>query len=338
MATIAIVAPVRPQSTSGNDVTSARWTGLLEAAHHRVVVIHVDESAGIIQPENRRELASADLLIALHARRSAAVVAWWRSQADTKPLVVAMTGTDLYVDLPEDPVTRTSVDLADALIVLQGAAISRLGEMDEAWGGKASVVRQSLAGPYPQRQPIPGEFRVVVLAHLRPVKDPLLAARAARHLGPDSTVTVHHAGGGMDPGLVEQARREHDENHRYHWHGELDGAAARRLLAGADVLACTSTSEGGANVVTEAIALGVPVIGTQIDGNVGLLGAGHPGLVPVGDDRAFADLLNRIERDPELLAALQQRTDELRSLTDPAIEQAALSSLVDRLLGTAGSA
>jgi glycosyltransferase involved in cell wall biosynthesis len=142
----------------------------------------------------------------------------------------------------------------------------------------------------------------------------------------------------MDPGLVEQARREQAENHRYRWYGELDGAAARELLASADVLACTSISEGGANVVTEAVALGVPVIGTRIDGNVGLLGSDHPGLVPVGDDRAFADLLERIERDPDLLAALQRRTDELQPLTDPAVEQAELSSLVDRLLGADGSA
>ena len=46
-------------------------------------------------------------------------------------------------------------------------------------GAKAVVVIQSVAGPLPARRPVDGELRVVVLAHLREVKDPLLAARTA---------------------------------------------------------------------------------------------------------------------------------------------------------------
>lgn len=331
MASIAIVAPVRPRSTSGNDVTAARWAELLEAAGHRAVVVPLDESATECPAAVAEVLAASDVLLALHARRSAVAVRWWREQPEHRPLVVALAGTDLYGDLPDDVSARASLDAADAVIVLQSEAIPRLTAMSVEWGERAVVIHQSSAGPHPDRATAEGEVRIVVLAHLRPVKDPLLCARATRLLPAGSRVVIHHAGGGMDPDLVAQARREVDENPRYRWYDELDAVAARTLLSTAHALACTSLSEGGANVVTEAIALGVPVIGTHIDGNIGLLGRDHPGLVPVGDEQAMADLLDRLETDSTLLADLQRRTDDRRHLTDPATEQAALSTLIASL-------
>lgn len=332
MANIAVVSPVRPRSTSGNNVTSNRWAKLLEAVGHQVLIIHHYEEDPI-GPEDARLMASADLLVALHARRNAKAVQWWKSQKAESPLVVALTGTDLYADLPADKTTIASVDAADALIVLQSEAVARLNKMKPSWGDLATVVHQSVAGPHPDRQPVAEEFRVVVLAHLRAVKDPLLAARAARHLPLDSTISVHHAGGGIDSELTATAKREQEENGRYRWYGELDRQKARELLATADVLACTSVSEGGANVVSEAIALGIPVVGTRIDGNAGLVGRSYPGLVPVGDDRALGDLLLRLERDPNFLDELQRQTDERQYLTRPANEQAALVAIIERLVG-----
>ena len=339
MAKVAIVSPILPQSTSGNDITANRWAQLIES-EHSVLTVQVDEQDESLPSDSAATLGQAEVLIALHGRRSATAIQWWRDQQSPKPLIVALTGTDLYSDLPNDPATIASTEAADAVIVLQTEAVARLQEMNPAWAAKAQVIHQSVAGPHPPRQPtrlqVEGEFRVVVLAHLRPVKDPLLCARAARLLPPEATVTVHHAGGGMgdDLGgdLVAQAEREREENPRYHWYGGLDRRAAKELLASADVLACTSISEGGANVVSEAIALGVPVIGTRMDGNVGLLGADHPGLVPVGDSEALAQLFVRLESDKTLLAELQARTDALQPLTEPATEQKALIDLVDELL------
>ena len=44
-------------------------------------------------------LQPGDLLIALHARKSFAAIRRWSVEAPEKPLVVALTGTDLYRDL-----------------------------------------------------------------------------------------------------------------------------------------------------------------------------------------------------------------------------------------------
>jgi glycosyltransferase involved in cell wall biosynthesis len=214
--------------------------------------------------------------------------------------------------------------------VLQAAAIDRLAGFDPALAAKAHVVHQSVDGPIPPRRE-PEGFVVVVLAHLRDVKDPLLAARAAARLPSDSRVMVVHAGAAHDDSWEAAARREERYNPRYRWLGELPQEEARELLAGATVLACTSLLEGGANVVTEAIASGVPVVGTAIDGNRGLLGADYPGLVPVGDDDALAALLGRLETEPGELADLQARVDVLNDITDPGHERdawlAVLSSL-----------
>ncbi|HDH02949.1 MAG TPA: glycosyltransferase, partial [Actinobacteria bacterium] len=123
-------------------------------------------------------------------------------------------------------------------------------------------------------------------------------------------------------------------NPRYHWHEELNNGDAIELLASADVLACTSLQEGGANVVTEAIALGVPVVGTRIDGNTGLLGDDYPGLVPVGDANALAELLQDLESTPAALAELQVRIDELAPITYVDTERKAWRTVLDGLFTT----
>lgn len=331
MTRIALAAPIRPTARSGNDVTATRWAGLLRSAGHEVLLVPIDEDDPTPAVDG---LAWAELLIALHARRSSGLVDAWRRRFGPRPVVVALTGTDLYGDLPDCDGARSSVATADRLIVLQSAAVDRLASLAAPWGAKALVVHQSVdpAG-LPPRQPVADEFRVVVLAHLRAVKDPLLAARAVRGLRPERPVVVHHAGRALDAEWAARATAEAAANPRYVWHGELDRTAALALLASAHVLACTSLTEGGANVVTEAIALGVPVVGTRIDGNTGLLGADHPGLVPVGDAAALADVLDRLATDPAAVADLERRSQARGPITDPGLESRVLDALVADVAG-----
>ncbi len=331
MASIVVAAPIRPSANSGNDVTAARWAEHLAALGHEVEVVPVSEESTGLDDQVPNELAAADLLIVLHARRSAVVASWWKQHRPGRPLVVGLAGTDLYEDMPDDVLASSTISLADALIVLQEEAVDRLHGFKPTWAEKAVVLHQSVSQVLPPRAPPLNEFRVVVLAHLRDIKDPLLAARASRRLPSDSLVTVHHAGRAHDDYWRHAAEVEERSNGRYVWHRELDATEALGLLASAHVLACTSRSEGGANVVTEAIALGVPVIGTRIDGNTGLLGRDHPGLIPVGDEMALADLLTRLEGDPDLLGELRRRSVERQELVEPAREQAALVRLIDGL-------
>ena len=284
-----------------------------------------------VDPDGRfavEPLATADVLVVLHARRSASVARHWRAHRGAAPMVVALAGTDLYRDMPDDASAMASVEAADRLVVLQAAAIERLASLADGLAEKATVIYQSVERPLPERRIDEAVFRVVVIAHLRAVKDPLLCARAARLLPRDSTVVIDHAGAAHSDDWHRAATTEMADNPRYRWLGPLDRADALRLVAGASLLACTSVLEGGANVVTEAIALGVPVIGTDIDGNRGLLGSDYPALVPVGDEARLATLMRRLETDRDFLADLQQRIDARRPITEVAHERAAWADLL----------
>lgn len=283
---IRLVAPVKSTEVSGNAVTRARWESILSGLGHRVDV------AGPQDAEPRD--APADLLIALHARRSAAAVAASRRDHPERPVVLALTGTDLYRDLERDETARRSVAAADRLVVLQPQAVAAVPEDVR---DRVVVIRQSLAAPADPPPRPADHFAVVVLAHLRELKDPLLAARAVRQLPADSRTRVRHLGAALDEELGTAARQETRTNPRYAWEGEQPRDAALRVLAGSHVLALTSRLEGGANVVSEAIVAGVPVLSTRIEGSVGMLGDDYPGLFPVGDEAALAELLDRAEHD-----------------------------------------
>lgn len=327
---VTIVAPRRPGVSSGNDVTAVRWQQHLQQLGHDVLLANWSEEDQV-GSDHEDLAAGSDVLVVLHARRCAAAVVASRRQAPDRRVVVALTGTDLYVDLPDDQSARASIDSADRLVVLQDSALGRLRAMDPALADKSHVIYQSVGYPRPPLREPKDRFVVLVLAHMRNVKDPLLAARAARLLGPESRVQVVHAGHAHDDGWRRRALEEQSDNHRYRWLGELNRPEALELLASSTVLACTSKAEGGANVVTEAMALGVPVVGTAVDGTVGLLGEDYPGLVPVGDAAALAEWLTTLETTERPLEDLRERIRARSWICEPHTERSAWAALFETL-------
>lgn len=311
---ILIVTPAKPGSRHGNRNTALRWARLLRARGHGVaVVVDPGETTG----------ARFDLMIALHARRSADAVAAWKSRSD-RPLVLALTGTDLYRDIREDAAAQRSMDLADALVVLQAEG---LNELAPALRAKARVVHQSVR-PYARATPPSTYTLITVIGHLREEKDPLRAARALAHLPAASRVRVVQLGGAMDETLAEAARRIAATDSRYRWLGELPHAEAMRWLARSHAMVISSRMEGGAHVVSEAISAGVPVLASNIPGNVGLLGRAYPGYFPVGDEHALADLMAKLEGNKRFELTLAGEVIKRRHLVDVATERDALDALV----------
>ena len=86
--------------------------------------------------------------------------------------------------------------------------------------------------------------------------------------------------------------------------------------------------EGGANVVSEAIAASVPVVCSRVSGSIGLLGEGYPGYFDVGDTRGLARLLTRAETDGNFYRKLQSWCCRLKPLFDPDRERAAWKELL----------
>jgi glycosyltransferase involved in cell wall biosynthesis len=147
---------------------------------------------------------------------------------------------------------------------------------------------------------------------------------------------VRHAGALLDQRLGRILERESGVNPRYQWLGELSRPEAQRLLAASQVLLHTSRHEGGANVVSEALAAGVPLLATRIPGTVGILGEEYPGYFGVGDARGAATALARAEADRHFFQELKQWCDRLKSLVSPERERASWARLVGSLAGSCG--
>ena len=159
------------------------------------------------------------------------------------------------------------------------------------------------------------------MGHLRPVKDPFRTALAARHLRSSSRIRITHLGAALSDGMARRAQAEMARNPRYRWLGDLPRGEALRILARSRLLALTSRLEGGANVVSEALAAGVPVVSSRIAGSIGILGSDYPGYFPVGKTHALTALLSRLENDPEFYRSLKERCRRLARLTTPARER-----------------
>lgn len=331
MAELALAVPVRPGAHSGNDVTGSRWARRLRESGHRVELLEVAPDRPPPQPS-----PGTDALIALHARRSAAVVAEWTTEHPELPCIVGLAGTDLYVDLPDDVAALGSLRAAHRLVVLQPRAVDALGRIDAAFAERSRTIYQSVDTALPEADPPDGGLVVCVPAALRAVKDPLMCARAARLAPQGSGLRVDGVGAAHSEEWARRATGETEANRRYRWLGERPHDETLTMMAGSHVVACTSRAEGGANAVSEAIAMGVPVVGTSIGGNVGLLEDDYPGLVPVGDDAALAAWLDELERDPSRLEELRSRVLARRWITAPELERTAWAELLAEL-GIAGS-
>ena len=128
--------------------------------------------------------------------------------------------------------------------------------------------------------------------------------------------------------MAREARSWMQREPRYHWLGERPHWEAVRLLARSRVMVISSHMEGGANVVCEALAAGVPVIASRISGNIGMLGRGYSGYFPAGNERALARMLWLVESDPKILPKLQGQVAGRRRLVQPAREKESLARLL----------
>lgn len=331
MKRVVVVTP-RPHVRGGNRVTALRWARHLRALGWSVRVC----DAGA-EPRGDPRFA-ADALVALNAWHSRAAIERHAQRFPKTPSIVVATGTDVYRAAGSDDERRQAVErafeLASAVVVLQPLA---LHELSPAARAKAHVVHQSVALHGCRAEPRSDVFEALVLANVRAVKDPLLAARAARLVDPRVRLRVALAGELLEPELAAELADELRTNPRFLHLGALAHGAALSRLSRAGALVSTSLREGGPIAVVEAAALGVPVLATRVPGHVGLLGEDHPGLVPPGDREALARLLERCATDAAFRERLVRAGEPLARLSLPAAERAAIARLIGVGVGSAPS-
>ncbi|WP_028103843.1 selenoneine biosynthesis selenosugar synthase SenB [Pseudoduganella violaceinigra] len=318
--TICIASPALAQANNGNWQTARRWAHCLGTRYK------VDIAS------DWRDDAPPDLLVALHARRSAAPLARFCAAYPGRPSVLVLTGTDLYRDIRSDADAQASLELASALVLLQPAGLT---ELPAPLRAKARVIYQSAPTLLPAARPAaPRHHDIIMVGHLREEKDPRTFMQAAARVKAPGARLLH-IGGVLDPALGEAASATAAAAPgRYEWLGPLPHAETRQRLKHAHAMAICSRMEGGANVIIEAVTSGVPVLASDISGNRGMLGDDYLGYFPLGDARALAALVDKSINDPAWYAALRQQCAVRAKLFTPEAEQAALLDLVDNLLQT----
>ena len=315
---ICIVSPALASANNGNWQTAWRWSRIL-ATHYRT---------GILQTWHDEPF---DMMLALHARRSADSVARWHARHPHKPLAVVLTGTDLYRDIQTDAQAQRSIALAHRLVVLQ-----ELGgrSLPPPLRHKCSVIFQSAT----HRQPLdkPGiHLRALMVGHLREEKAPETYFAAARLLAGRPDILLDHIGAPLDAALGALASQLQRECPNYRWLGAVGHEATRRRIQRAHVLVHPSRIEGGAHVIMEAVMSGTPVLASRIDGNVGMLGANYAGYFDCGDTAQLAQQLLACREGQftpdDLLGCLQTQSSLRSHLFEPAAEKAALMRLMNDL-------
>ena len=313
--TICLVTPALADANNGNWQTARRWAAMLRAKYTVRLLPKWDGEA-------------ADLLIALHAKRSAESIDAWSQRYPARPLVLVMTGTDLYRDIAVDAIAQRSLAQAQQLIVLQ-----ELGglALPAALRHKAVVCFQS-APTRRARTKTTHHLRALMVGHLREEKSPQTFFSVAQMLKQHKELFFDHIGAPLDPALGAQARQLQDECPHYRWLGPQPHAATRERIARAHVLVHTSRLEGGAHVVLEAVTSGTPVLASRVDGNVGMLGADYVGYFDWNDAAALAQLLQRCHEDRNFLRQLSRQCAERAFLFAPEREQSTLRGIVAGLL------
>ena len=181
---------------------------------------------------------------------------------------------------------------------------------------------------------------VGILATLKPAKDQATFLRAAARIAavhPEVRFAV--VGDGPLRAELEQLAAQLDLIERVTFFGFQRDVASH--LVACDVLVSASRdNEGHSNSILEAMALGVPVVATDIGGNRELIEPETTGLlVAVGDSAGLARSVERLLADRALAGRLADRAGELvRSEFSLPRMVAEYEALYDRLLTSKGLA
>ena len=329
---IFLASPARRGANNGNWQTASRWTRFLRGTY--------DVASEVEWRQSANPADEPACLIALHARRSAESVARFAQSFPDRPIVVVLTGTDLYRDIRSDESAQRSIDLATHLVTLQDEGPNELNELHRA---KCRVIYQSASYQpisVPDWQPHT-TFDVAFVGHMRAEKDPLTPMRAIESLPNDSRVRLIHIGNALEDEYRVAAQalqaRQWSGTQRYLWLGALPHAQTRRHIGSAQALVISSLMEGGANVIIEAVIAGVPVIASDVAGNVGMLGRDYEGYFTAGNHDELARLLDRISRDESALKLLSQQCARRKPLFAPEREKSHVNALIRDALSTAAS-
>ncbi|MDG2400514.1 MAG: glycosyltransferase [Akkermansiaceae bacterium] len=266
---VCVASPYPLSELKGNSVTTDR------------IVMMLKEGGVEARGSHGNDDDPADVLISLHAVKGAPAIFDFKKKTPKGKVITLLTGTDIYQGLPEgSQIGHDALQAADRIVVPQEAAILRLPEEVRE---KTVVIRSSLDPISIKASPSQSPFVISVVGHLRPVKRPFLTIETVAQHPEWCDVEVWQIGQALD----EESRKTMEDwaqkDERYRWFGGVPREDSLALCAKSSLTINSSTLEGGANAVLEAMTMGVPVLASRIEGNVGLLGDDYPGYFQEGE-------------------------------------------------------
>jgi putative glycosyltransferase (TIGR04348 family) len=340
---IVLVSPGLPDARNGNWQTAHRWASMLSPSFDVILADQWPntatkpvEQAHLLDPPSSSEKTAPVAMLALHAYKSSTAIEAWSSIYPNRPLIVVLTGTDLYRDIKKQPQAQASIERADYLVVLQEEGPKALPVHLRS---KCRVIFQSCSS-FKTLAKTTTHLKAVMVGHLRDEKWPQTLFEAASQLSSEcDRIYIDHIGRALDSTLGQQALSTASQCSNYRWLGSLSHRATRHRIQHAHVLIHTSRMEGGAHAVMEAVRSGTPVLASKIDGNLGMLGLDYLGYFEPGDSRALCLLLQRCREEQAmssrlqakrqgLLATLEEQCSARAALFEPEVEKAALLSLL----------
>ena len=331
---ILIVLP-RQERATGNEITAERHRAGLVALGHQVELARValDEAASL------RAVAAVfapDIIHLLHAYRSGRP--WLEAGLGDIPCAVTLTGTDINggIDTPEEgPVIRRVLASAGRIISQNPLTVEHLRSAFPSFAGKVAylppgIVLGTAPAPVSRAELEPtGGTLFLHPAGLRPVKgnrelldlfDPLAAEGLP--------FSVAFCGPALDPAYSADFCAAVARRPWARYLGVIPPAAVPAILRQVDVVLNNSQSEGIANALLEAAALGVPMLVRDIPGNAAVVEEGSNGLL-YHDATSFTRQARALMTDPDLRRGLS-RPDPGRY--DPTLETQTLVALYEEIV------
>lgn len=229
-----------------------------------------------------------------------------------KPVVTTLRGSDMYLAGKRTPfawIQKRSLTQSDFTVGVSKEMFLSLRKQHPALTHRIAFIPNGVGDEFYNiplnGRPGPPPFRILYVGSLVSNKgvDILLRALAACDCAHLWQLTV--AGEGPARADLAQMAQQFELSHRILFLGTVPPSGIPSLMADHHVLVLPSYREGRPNVVLEAMASGLPVIGTEIDGVRELVQPDRTGwLVPPGKPTLLMSLLTSLFRgDLDLASA-----------------------------------
>jgi N-acetyl-alpha-D-glucosaminyl L-malate synthase BshA len=257
----------------------------------------------------------------------AALLAQQMTSTRRLPFVTTLHGTDITLvgaDRSYFPITKFSIEKSDGITTISKYLQERTADVF----GVANEIRVihnfvncDLYHPDPESQP--KEKQLIHLSNFRPVKRVLDCVRILKEVLKSTPARLVMVGDGPERGPAEMLARELRVDKQVTFLGKQDHV--ERLIPKHHVLLMPSEMEAFGLAALEAMACGVPPVGTRIGGVPELIDDGVDGfLEPVGDIEAQAARVVALLTDDTLyqrVSAAARRAAETRYSTSLIIPQ-----------------